>query len=145
MSTIVGNSTDIKLVIDDSVIYATNKDLQEHNLDEQAHNNILSKAVPAGTVLYFANSTPPEGYLKCNGAKISREEYNRLFNAIGTIFGEGDGVSTFNLPDLRGEFIRGWDDEREIDVSREFASWQPATGIRWALGSFTPSGQIKMF
>lgn len=143
VSTVVGNSTDIKLVFDDSIIYATNKDLQEHNLDEQAHNNILSKAVPAGTVLYFANSTPPEGYLKCNGAKISREEYNRLFNAIGTIFGEGDGVSTFNLPDLRGEFIRGWDDERGIDVSREFASWQPATGIRWALGSFTPSGTNK--
>ena len=47
-----------------------------------------------------------------------------LFTAIGTTFGAGDGSSTFNVPDLRGEFLRGWDDSRGIDSSRAFGSAQ---------------------
>lgn len=74
-----------------------------------------SDAIPAGTVSFFTKNTPPTGYLKCNGAAISRTTYSTLFTAIGTTFGTGDGSTTFNLPDLRGEFIRGWDDSRGID------------------------------
>ena len=48
----------------------------------------------------------------------------RLFTAIGTTFGAGDGSTTFNLPDLRGEFVRGWDDGRGIDAGRTFGSAQ---------------------
>jgi microcystin-dependent protein len=51
---------------------------------------------------------PPAGFLVANGAAVSRLVYARLFAKIGTTFGAGDGTTTFNLPDLRGMFIRGW-------------------------------------
>lgn len=79
---------------------------------------------PAGAVEYFALTTAPAGWLKANGAAISRTAYSALFAAIGTTFGVGDGGTTFNLPDLRGEFVRGWDDSRGIDSGRTFGSAQ---------------------
>ena len=63
--------------------------------------------VPVGTIEYFATSTPPAGYLKADGAAVGRETYPDLFAAIGTAFGEGDGSTTFNLPDLIGRFAQG--------------------------------------
>jgi microcystin-dependent protein len=83
--------------------------------------------VPSGTVAYFAASSAPTGWLKCNGAAVSRTTYAALFAAIGTAFGVGDGSTTFNLPDLRGEFLRGFDDGRGIDSGRTFGSWQKGT------------------
>ena len=80
--------------------------------------------VPSGAVLYFAGRTAPAGWLKANGAAVSRTAYAALFAAIGTTYGAGDGRSTFNLPDLRGEFIRGWDDGRGVDAGRVFGSAQ---------------------
>lgn len=77
-----------------------------------------------GDVKYTLSSTPPPGWLKANGAAISRTTYATLFAAMGTVFGAGDGSTTFNLPDLRGEFIRGWDDGRGIDASRALGSSQ---------------------
>ena len=84
----------------------------------------LSGMVPSGTVLYFAGRTAPAGWLKANGAAISRTAYAALFAAIGTTYGAGDGRSTFNLPDLRGEFLRGWDDGRGVDPGRGFGFGQ---------------------
>jgi microcystin-dependent protein len=81
-------------------------------------------AVPAGTVIYHAANTPPTDFIKANGAAISRTTYSDLFSAIGTTFGVGDGSTTFNVPDLRGEFPRGWDDSRGIDGGRAFGSAQ---------------------
>jgi microcystin-dependent protein len=78
----------------------------------------------AGAVMGFARSTAPSGWLKANGAAVSRTAYASLFSAIGTTFGAGDGSTTFNLPDLRGEFVRGWDDGRGVDVSRTLGSSQ---------------------
>lgn len=80
--------------------------------------------VPSGTVLYFAGQTAPAGWLKANGAAVSRTAYAALFAAIGTTYGVGDGRNTFNLPDLRGEFIRGWDDGRGVDTPRLMGSAQ---------------------
>lgn len=77
-----------------------------------------------GEVCFFARNTAPTGFLKANGAAISRTTYAALYAAIGTTFGVGDGSTTFNLPDLRGEFVRGWDDSRAIDSGRVFGSWQ---------------------
>jgi phage-related tail fiber protein len=90
---------------------------------------VFSKAetrqmAPSGQVAHFANSTAPAGWLKANGAAVSRTAYADLFSAIGTTYGTGDGFSTFNLPDLRGEFIRGWDDGRGIDAGRAIGSAQ---------------------
>jgi phage-related tail fiber protein len=79
---------------------------------------------PSGMVAHFANSAPPEGWLKCNGAAISRTTFSDLFEAIGTAYGAGNGSTTFNVPDLRGEFIRGWDDGRGADPSRGFGNAQ---------------------
>lgn len=79
---------------------------------------------PAGAVGFFAQSSAPAGWLKANGAIVSRSTYSRLFAAIGTLFGIGDGSTTFALPDLRGEFIRGWDDGRGVDTGRSLGSFQ---------------------
>ncbi len=84
----------------------------------------LPQAVPTGSVHMMATTTAPSGYLKCNGTAISRTTYAALFAIIGTTHGAGDGSSTFNVPDLRGEFVRGWDDSRGIDNGRNFGTSQ---------------------
>jgi len=77
-----------------------------------------------GQVCFFAMDTAPDGFLKANGAEVSRSTFADLFSAIGTTFGVGDGSTTFELPDLRGEFIRGLDDGRGVDSGRSFGSGQ---------------------
>lgn len=62
---------------------------------------------PTGTIIAYSVNNVPTGYLKCEGQEISRAEYSNLFNIIGTTYGSGNGSTTFNLPDLRGEFLRG--------------------------------------
>tara|TARA_R110000782_G_C14685759_1_gene400568 strand:- start:331 stop:837 length:507 start_codon:yes stop_codon:yes gene_type:complete len=79
---------------------------------------------PAGSIVYHAANSPPTGFIKANGAAISRTTYADLFSAIGTTFGAGDGSTTFLVPDLRGEFLRGWDDSRGIDTGRGFGTAQ---------------------
>lgn len=79
---------------------------------------------PSGQIGLFATDYAPTGWLKANGAVLSRTVYTNLFAAIGTRFGAGDGHSTFNLPDLRGEFPRFWDDGRGVDAGRVLGSWQ---------------------
>ncbi|PIT52685.1 hypothetical protein BHC44_07010 [Snodgrassella alvi] len=81
-------------------------------------------ATPVGAVHYFAIDWAPTGWLKANGAAISRTAYANLFAALGTRFGAGDGKTTFNLPDLRGEFIRAYDNGRGVDPWRGNGSWQ---------------------
>ena len=77
-----------------------------------------------GSIVLFGCDYAPAGYLKCNGAAVSRTTYAALFGRIGTRHGGGDGSTTFNLPDLRGEFLRGWDDGRGTDAGRGLGSWQ---------------------
>lgn len=81
-------------------------------------------SVPTGAVIMHAANAAPTGYLKCNGAAVSRSTYSALFAAIGTTFGAGNGSTTFNLPEMRGEFARGWDDARGVDSGRAFGSAQ---------------------
>ena len=66
----------------------------------------------------MAVATVPSGYLECNGNAVSRTTYAALFAIIGTTYGTGNGSSTFNLPDLRGEFVRGFDHGRGVDNNR---------------------------
>jgi microcystin-dependent protein len=77
-------------------------------------------------LIYYGGNTAPTSYLKANGALVNRTAYASLFAAIGTTFGAGDNSTTFALPDLRGEFLRGWDDSRGIDVGRSFGTGQAA-------------------
>ena len=79
---------------------------------------------PVGIIGHFARSNAPAGWLKANGAAISRSVYAELYAAVGTTYGGGDGFTTFNVPDLRGEFVRGWDDGRGVDGGRELGSGQ---------------------
>ena len=70
--------------------------------------------VPSGTILAFGGATAPSGFLSCNGSAVSSQDYPDLFAAIGTAWG-GDGAPNFNLPDLRGQFLRGWDNGAGVD------------------------------
>ncbi len=74
-------------------------------------NRLLDRKndVPAGSIFTFATSTVPNGFLACNGAAVSRTLYAELFSIIGVTYGAGDGSTTFNLPDYRGYFLRGYD------------------------------------
>ena len=85
---------------------------------------ILGLATPAGTVSAYAGSSAPAAYLLCDGAAVSRTTYSDLFAVIGTTYGPGDGSTTFNLPDLRGEFIRGFDAGKGTDAGRVLGSFQ---------------------
>jgi microcystin-dependent protein len=78
----------------------------------------------AGLIAFFAASAAPSGWLECNGALVSRTTFADLFAEIGTDYGAGDGSTTFALPDLRGEFIRGWDNGRGVDAGRTRGSAQ---------------------
>lgn len=98
----------------------------------------IGSADDAGCILWFATSTAPSGFLKANGAAVSRTTYSRLFARIGTTWGAGDGSTTFNLPDLRGEFVRGWDDGRGVDSGRAFASSQSSQNLSHTHGVTDP-------
>ena len=77
-----------------------------------------------GMVSPFAMNSAPSGWLACSGQSVSRITYAKLFAKIGTTFGTGDGSTTFKLPDMRGEFIRGFDGGRGVDTGRDFGSNQ---------------------
>ena len=81
-----------------------------------------------GEIGTFCFATPPAGWLLCDGSAVSRTTYARLFAAIGTTFGSGDGSSTFNLPNLQNEFIRG------LGSGRTLGSRQQATEIGMFVG-----------
>lgn len=85
---------------------------------------IAAARVRPGVIEMFGADEAPTGYLACDGAAVSRTTYADLFAAIGTVHGVGDGATTFNVPDLRGEFVRGWDAGRGVDAARDFASAQ---------------------
>lgn len=67
--------------------------------------------------------------LEANGAVRSRSAYADLFWRIGTTYGAGDGDATFGTPDMRGEFLRGWDNGRGVDAERMFGSWQHGSHV----------------
>ncbi|EGI6839565.1 integrase [Escherichia coli] len=81
-------------------------------------------ALPVGVPVPWPSATPPTGWLKCNGAAFSAEEYPELAKSY----------PTNKLPDLRGEFIRGWDDGRGIDTNRSLLSSQ-GDAIRNIIGA----------
>jgi microcystin-dependent protein len=77
-----------------------------------------SGGVPSGSVMDYAGATAPAGWLLCFGQAISRTTYAPLFTAIGTVYGAGDGSTTFNLPDCRGRVSAGKDDMGGTSANR---------------------------
>ena len=128
------------------------KNLARQNLGVESKYNDC----PPGTILYLASANIPLNYrcLKANGAAISREAYADLFASIGTNYGVGDGVNTFNLPDGRAEFPRGLDDGRGIDIGRVIGSKQTQQVLKhkhfgfgeafegWPFGSSPKKGKM---
>lgn len=86
----------------------------------------LDDIVPVGSIIAFPGpvASIPNKWLLCDGSELSRTAYPQLFGVIGTTYGAGDGSTTFNLPESRGEFIRGLDNGRGIDVGRTLGSFQ---------------------
>ena len=128
---------------DSSEILATTKALQALRLamDEEM----------VGMTGMFSTTTAPPGWLKENGAAVSRAAYARLFAKIGTKFGAGDGVTTFNLRDSRAKFPRFVDDGRGIDVGRTVGSDQADetrihnhSGSSAAAGAHTPTATTSV-
>lgn len=91
---------------------------------QQLNAAVTAVNFPGMIIMVGYTANPPTGWLKCNGAQISRTTYSALFSAIGTTYGSGDGSTTFHLPDFRGLFPRGWDDGRGYDSGRVFGSSQ---------------------
>ncbi|HCL8060312.1 TPA: phage tail protein [Escherichia coli] len=113
-STTINNALAGKQPLDNTLTHLSGKDvaglLAYLGLGE-------GSALPVGVPVPWPSATPPTGWLKCNGAAFSAEEYPELAKAY----------PTNKLPDLRGEFIRGWDDGRGIDTGRALLNWQPHT------------------
>jgi len=64
---------------------------------------------PIGSISHYAGSISPTGYILCDGSAVSRTLYHQLFLVIGTTYGSGDGINTFNVPNLKGKFVVGFD------------------------------------
>lgn len=94
------------------------------------------ETTPPGAIMPFATPNAPSKYwLNCDGRAVSRKTYSNLFSVIGTSFGDGNGSTTFNLPDFRGVFLRGLDAGRGLDSGRKFGSLQ-FDAIRNIYGNF---------
>lgn len=108
----------------------------------------VSAIVPPATVLPFAASTAPDGWLICDGRTVSRTTYSALFASIGTSYGSGDGATTFNLPDFRWTFLRGYGPDITVTGTGTASSNQATftahgfnrTGVKVRLTSGTLSG-----
>lgn len=79
----------------------------------------LSALIPPGTIIHYAGRTVPSGWLICNGANVSRTDYAALFAAIGTIYGAGNGSTTFGLPNLNGRFLECTTYTSEVGTYKE--------------------------
>lgn len=88
---------------------------------------VLDTKVPVGAVMPFASANPPTGWLSCNGALVPIDTFPALYAALGDLYNEpGDPSDSFRVPDLRGEFVRGFDAGRGVDEARTLGSAQVA-------------------
>lgn len=88
---------------------------------KQARVNIGADAIPPGTMMAYGGKSIPDGWLLCNGALVSRKTYARLFAAIGTAWGAGDGSTTFKLPDADRRVMQGVTDASKVGQYLEAA------------------------
>lgn len=95
---------------------------------EEIYKQFLNRArkdlVPVGSIMCFPYQKYPSGYLPCDGREVLINQYPDLYHLIGNSFGTPEEKNCFRLPDLQGQFIRGWDNDGDIDPERDFASHQ---------------------
>ena len=87
-----------------------NLNLMQQRIKQDIQGAVSGDTLPVGAIMPFGSDTIPENWLLCNGQAVSRTDYQQLFNTIGTTFGQGDGFTTFNLPNLQGKVVVGKDD-----------------------------------
>jgi hypothetical protein len=107
-----------------------NKATARSNLGVYSKSEVDLIGFRPGMKIEHYGQTPPAGTLAANGAAVSRVAYAALFAVIGTTYGAGDGVNTFNLPDDRGNFSRAWDNGRGIDPGGSSAASRPTPSRR---------------
>jgi microcystin-dependent protein len=81
-----------------------------------------AQSAPVGVVLPYAGAAAPDGWLLCDGRAVSRVQFADLFGALGTVFGAGDGATTFNVPDMRGRLPLGMDNLGGTSANRVAAA-----------------------
>lgn len=93
----------------DTVTSTTGPDdyIRAHAAIIKTVSNTVLALIPSGTILDFAGTAAPTGFLPCDGSAVSRSTYSALFAALSTTWGAGDGSTTFNVPDLRGRAVIG--------------------------------------
>ena len=155
-SNVADGSIDAKKILDDSIAFAklasaaiatsaeakagsVNNKLMTPQLVAQAIAEQIPPAIPTGMLLPFAGTVVPEGFLLCNGANVSRTDYANLFAVIGTKWGEGDGSTTFTLPNFNDRFIEGTTDTEKVGQYLEAGAPNITgeNGTNWStLGAF---------
>ena len=92
------------------------------NILRQIVGKLKNELIPLGSILIYSSEKIPHGYLPCDGRELSKKAYPDLYNLIGGRWGETNDF--FFLPDLQGQFIRGWDKDGDEDPQRAFGSFQ---------------------
>lgn len=141
-SYVLGSNGDIYRAVTDSVGVNPVGDtsnkwfrvLDNYYLKGEIDSFIAATIMPSGAIIDFAMNEAPSGYLVCNGSAVSRTVFAALFTRIGTMYGSGDGSTTFNLPNFQGKFRRGHNPTGSgDDAGRVFGSVQKGT-----LGVYDP-------
>jgi hypothetical protein len=101
--------------------------------------------IPSGTIVPYTGTTAPTGWMLCDGSAISRTTYANLFNIIGVSFGYGNNATTFNIPDLRGVFLRGANGTRSDTIADPDAATRIASNTGGATGNNVGSLQDDAF
>ncbi len=107
---------------------------------QSAIDEIMNYVTPVGALIWHTGNTAPDGFIVPEGVELSRVTYSNLWQFAqnsgmlvtetdwqagqNSFYSDGDGLTTFRLPDFRGEFLRAWDDGRGVDSGRNFGSWQ---------------------
>lgn len=106
-------------------------------------------ATPIGAIILYGGANAPSGYIICDGRAVSRTDYDKLFEKIGTTFGNGDGTTTFNVPDLRDKFAQGANGNLGESIEAGLpnikgqvlsASWPDSAGDGHESGAFYDDG-----
>lgn len=102
--TVTGIEGDVTSITENLTAHTSNSTIHVTQEEKTQWNE---NSIVSGLVLMWPGSTPPDGWLLCNGQAVSRTTYSNLFSVLGTSYGQGDGSTTFNVPDLAGRVVVG--------------------------------------